>query len=112
MITRRPTCPLPELLQGIAQYAAVGVPASQLVIALPRYGYDYPCTTEEPGSACLLVPSPSRVEPTLPTDQLSDALFLLRNGSTTTGLMFDQKTASSWFDYTDSAGRAAAPGLV
>ena len=94
-------CPLPELLEGIAQYGQLGIPPSQLVIALPWYGYDYTCQDDSIGSPCKLVPAQARWVPRPPQINYADALFLLRNGSSPTGQMYDHKTASAWFDYVD-----------
>jgi spore germination protein YaaH len=101
-----PNCPLPLLLEGIEQYGALGIPPSQLVIALPWYGHDYSCVNQQSGSPCVLVPAQAGWNHSSVVGiNYHDALVLLRNGSSTTGLMYDHKTASSWFDYTDLVGR-------
>eukprot|EP00966_Prymnesium_polylepis_P038852 902003-Prymnesium_polylepis.1 len=47
--------PIDRLLQGIADYGSLGVPAEKLVVGLPWYGWDFPC--DEPhGPSCAVHP--------------------------------------------------------
>jgi len=45
--------PMGNLVSGIAGYKAVGIDASQLVIGLPWYGYDFPCKTTTKWADCM-----------------------------------------------------------
>ena len=49
-----PNCDMRVMLQGIDQYAALGVPPDKLVIALPTYGYDYTCVRRDHLKLCLM----------------------------------------------------------
>ena len=48
--------PTENIVKGVAQYVAAGVPASKLVIGLPWYGWDYPCDSGTPAPGCSVVP--------------------------------------------------------
>ena len=58
-------CPLGAVAKSVAQYKALGIPASQLVIAFPWYGYDFPCapgTRQGTGAKCKLSqPTPRHI---------------------------------------------------
>ena len=69
------------------------------------YGYDYICTTHETGAPCKLVAAQARWAPRPPQINYADALVLLRNGSSTTGLMYNRSSASAWFEYQDWDGK-------
>ena len=43
--------PLGAVEKSVQQYAALGVPASKLVLAFPWYGYDFPCAPARQDSA-------------------------------------------------------------
>ena len=49
-----PNAPLPDILAGIQQYAAMGIAPSRLIIALPWYGYDFTCAAASPSGGCAL----------------------------------------------------------
>ena len=38
-----PNAPLPRIAAGLANFTALGIPASKLVLGTPWYGYVYPC---------------------------------------------------------------------
>ena len=44
-------CPFPGLVAAQQQFHAVGVAPSKLVLALPWYGYDFPCSNNSISSA-------------------------------------------------------------
>eukprot|EP01045_Picozoa_sp_COSAG04_P004815 COSAG04_NODE_215_length_20056_cov_1614.026958_2_plen_96_part_00 len=44
--------PLPALLDSIAQFDFLGVPRTQVVMALPWYGDDYACVEPAAGGPC------------------------------------------------------------
>ena len=69
------------------------------------YGYDYICTTQETGAPCKLVAAQARWVPRPPQINYADAIVLLRNGSSTTGLMYNRSSASAWFEYQDWDGK-------
>ena len=48
--------PIGRLLQGIKDYGALGVDAGALVMGLPWYGWDFPCTELKTGDACSVDP--------------------------------------------------------
>eukprot|EP00966_Prymnesium_polylepis_P261771 6046877-Prymnesium_polylepis.1 len=51
--------PIGRLVQGIGDYASLGVPAEKLVMGLPWYGWDFPC--DEPhGPGCAVHPPPGQ----------------------------------------------------
>ena len=45
-------CPIAALRTGVVEYAALGVPASKLVVALPWYGTSWPCDDPTRGAPC------------------------------------------------------------
>jgi hypothetical protein len=129
--TAGPNAPLPQVLEGIKQYGQLGAAPSALVIALPwygssartawriwhcivaakppacRYGYDYTCTNTSIGDPCELIPAQASWVPPVkaPFLNYADALFLLKNHSSPTGIMYDHRSASAWFDYVDFVGQ-------
>jgi spore germination protein YaaH len=52
-----PNCDMRVMMDGVEQYAKLGVPASKLVSAMPIYGYDYTCTNQSWGAPCALIPA-------------------------------------------------------
>jgi hypothetical protein len=50
-----PNCDMRVMMDGVEQYAKLGVPASKLVSAMPIYGYDYTCTNQSWGAPCALI---------------------------------------------------------
>ena len=85
--------PLPELLDGVAAYVAAGVPETKLVPALSWYGYNFgPCANQTVGSPCSYAPGQYGAI------GYADALELAQSNASLTPVVYDRRTASSWFD--------------
>lgn len=51
---------LPSTAYGIDQYFKLGITASQLVLGVPWYGYDYPCLSVSDHDVCMIPKVPFR----------------------------------------------------
>lgn len=89
---------------GLREYLKLGVKASELVLGVPWYGYDYPCLSLTKDDVCMIKHVPYRGV------QCSDAAGrqrdynsiypLMVNGSTG-GRKWDSSALSPYFDYKD-----------
>lgn len=96
--------PVHRVAAGLHNYTALlGVPAAKLVLGVPWYFYDYPCSnsTLPTDSRCTIEPVPFRGAP------CSDAAGTERDyeqysallAVSTTGRQWSQQYASWWFNY-------------
>eukprot|EP01006_Ploeotia_vitrea_P014682 TRINITY_DN39999_c0_g1_i1.p1 TRINITY_DN39999_c0_g1~~TRINITY_DN39999_c0_g1_i1.p1 ORF type:complete len:368 (+),score=8.62 TRINITY_DN39999_c0_g1_i1:42-1145(+) len=54
--TAKPNCPMSGLKEGLGKYKKLGITGDKIVIGLPWYGYDFPCTeTSAPDTPCHVV---------------------------------------------------------
>ena len=96
-----PNAPLPNVIAGIASYAAVGVAPWSIVLGVPWYGYDFPCNAHYPAAwSPGAGPAPCRTTTfsgnwwssfaTISTELVPRSLA---------GPRLDVPTASMWIDY-------------
>ena len=108
-----PDSPLPAVQLGLVNYQRLGVRPSQLVLGLPFYGYDTPCTAPAP-AACTIEPgswSTSRFQ--IGYGSIVDELIPLAGGAK--AVRWNASAASPYFDYMHppaAAAAAAAGGAV
>ncbi len=102
--------PFPGLVAAQRQFQAVGVPPSKLVLALPWYGYDFPCSNNSIGTFCMVPGAnsrgswcgPSSLGDNCPQVQYKDILPLLNKS--VNGWQYDAGSVSVFFDYLNSSG--------
>eukprot|EP01052_Picozoa_sp_SAG31_P022841 SAG31_NODE_1840_length_7122_cov_2.822156_4_plen_1100_part_00 len=103
-------CPFPGLVSAAQQFHTVGVPPSKLVLALPFYGYDFPCSNNSIGSFCTVPGANPRgsfcgassLNDNCPQLQYRHVLPLLNKS--VNGWQFDQRSVSVYFDYLNDTG--------
>jgi di-N-acetylchitobiase len=105
----QPNSPLPTVQTGLAQYQRLGIDATKLVLALPFYGYNVPCTERTPGP-CLIAPgSWDSTKFQAGYGEIMGTLLPLAGG--VRALRWNGTASSPYFDYVAAAGAAAvAPG--
>lgn len=97
--------PLAALRRGVAEYVGLGVPASKLVVGLPWYGWDWPCTTNATDAPCDVVPPCGRPWFGWATQVgYSNIQAKLKASSAT--LRTDNVSITRYFDYTVATGDA------
>lgn len=100
--------PLPGLIDGVEQYRHLGVDPSQLVMALPWYGYMFTCANNTRGSYCSIVGNQVHGCPRSECPQIGFGQILgLRsetNRSAIGAVRRDNTTASVYFDWFNGSG--------
>jgi hypothetical protein len=101
-----PNSPLPGISTGMAAFVSLGVPAHQLILAMPWVGMVYPCfgldASKEGPSGCIPWP-PWILDPSNCTKEtgfgtiLSTLMPLSQHGR-----QWDKESQSPWFDYVDN----------
>ena len=96
----------PTTVAGVSQYLSMGIPPNKLVLGLPWYGYDYPCTAMSRTGVCSIKEVPFQGAPCSDAAgtqrDFDNILLLLANSSS--GRIFDIATASPHFNYKASDG--------
>eukprot|EP01047_Picozoa_sp_COSAG01_P098347 COSAG01_NODE_28547_length_658_cov_1.747764_1_plen_175_part_10 len=89
----------------------LGVPAEQLILGVPWYGYDYPCLKGTAPSArfCPIKEVPFRgvncSDAAGSEVEFSGIMKMADAGDTTTGgVMWDESVSSPWYNYRTSTG--------
>ena len=93
--------PLPGTIAGVQGYTQLGIPASKLVLGLPWYGYNYPCTSLSQTGVCSIRYVPFRganCSDAAGTENPFSAILLLLANSTS-GRLYDDATSSPYFMY-------------
>jgi len=92
-----PNSPLPDVMSGIISYFKLGISPDKLVLGFPFYGYDFPCTSMS-----------GQCETSGPFGggswQKTNRQIVLKLKNSTTGVQWDSKSSSRYFDYIDSDG--------
>ena len=101
--------PLPGIVAGVAQYQhTLGVPASQLVLALPFYGYQFACTNNSKGAFCSIRGDRVHGCPRAACPQVSygriQAFRILNTTGSVGPLRLDEETASAYFEFVNGSG--------
>lgn len=92
-----PNSPLPAVSKGLANYKQLGIDGAKLVLGLPFFGFDIPCTGLS-SAACTILPgswSTSLFE--VGYGSIVGALLPRAGGSKVT--QWNESAASPWFDY-------------
>eukprot|EP00057_Strongylocentrotus_purpuratus_P005987 XP_011660461.1 PREDICTED: di-N-acetylchitobiase [Strongylocentrotus purpuratus] len=87
--------PLNKTTKGVDDFVKAGVPSSKLVLIVPWYGYDFPCSMLTESDVCLYKLSTQR------QSAFGDIMKLLDNNSTT-GRKWSEADQSPYFDYKDT----------
>jgi di-N-acetylchitobiase len=105
--------PLPGIAAGVAQYNMLGVPASQLVVALPFYGYQFACTNNSVESFCAISGDMVHGCPRSACPQISfgeiEAFRIINSTSSSSAtavgpLRFDATTTSVYIEFVNGSG--------
>jgi di-N-acetylchitobiase len=98
--------PIDRLKLGMDDYSSLGVPASKLVLGLPWYGWDFPCT-EASGDVCSVDPPAGKPWYGYATQVgYTDVLKLANNSSLRpTTAVLDTESMTQHFDYVATSGQ-------
>ena len=102
--------PIDRLVKGMTDYAALGVGAGSLVMGLPWYGWDFPCSEDASGAPCSVDPPAGKPWFGYATQVgYGDVLKLAASADLRpTAPVLDDATMTKRFDYWRSSGAAAA----
>ena len=108
--------PLASLKAGVAQYAKRGVSASKLVMGLPWYGWDYPCTTNSSTTSTSGGLAPCNVSAPPGRDWYgwatqvgyADIVTTLHSPAVSGVEHTDNATVTRWFEYAKPGGAGVA----
>ena len=96
----------PATTAGVLEYVTMGIPVNKLVLGLPWYGYDYPCTAVSQTGVCSIKEVPFRgaacSDAAGTQRDFDNILLLLANSSS--GRVFDKATSSPYFMYKANDG--------
>ena len=99
--------PINALRTGVQQYANLSIPASKIVMGLPWYGWDFPCSTNDTGAACHVVVPPNQEWYGWATQvDYSAALRTLADSGSK--LETDNASVTRYFTYTKDSGSVDA----
>ena len=98
--------PLSTTAEGIQKYIALGIPADQLVLGLPWYGYDYPCLSVSPDDICTIPEVPFRGVNCSDAAgiQLAYSQICALLPTSTSGRIWNASLLSPYFDYVSAGG--------
>ncbi|XP_041465888.1 di-N-acetylchitobiase-like [Lytechinus variegatus] len=86
--------PFNKTIRGVEDFIQIGVPSSKLVLIVPWYGYDFPCSTIEEGDVCMYKNLSVKYQ-----KGFGDIMKLL--DKSTTGGKWSDSYESPYFDYKD-----------
>jgi len=87
--------PLPAIETDLKLSLSSNVPANKMILGVPWYGYEYPCTTTTFGTEC-------RTNHPWPMPSYSYTTMIARGDKY--GLKWDSKSSSPYYEYLDSEG--------
>ena len=103
----RANSPLPLVTEGVVGYTAtLAIDPFKVVLALPWYGYNFPCNSPFPSGGGSSSPSPCHSTGFSGSwsRSYSEILTSLLPRAGSAGVQRDSASSSVWIDYTDSAG--------
>lgn len=93
----------PRAASGLQRFLDIGVPADQLVLGVPWYGYNYQCLALSTTNECTIIKVPFRgvncSDAAGKQINYSEIIKLVKNS--TTGRIWDRTTLSPYFIYKD-----------
>jgi len=87
--------PLPLITADLQKSLSNGVPANKMILGVPWYGYEYPCTTTTFNTECKTTHS-------WPMPSFAYTTMIARADKY--GLKWDAKSASPYYEYLNSEG--------
>jgi len=91
------------VLEGLYNFTKIGISSDKLVLGLPWYGYDYPCTSiSSDGITCQIKQVPFRgvnCSDAAGTEKAYSDLMPLLQYNSTTGYQWSNEFQSPWFNY-------------
>ena len=109
--------PLPGLLDSVAQFDALHIPRTQIVMGLPWYGDDYACNASVVGSAaggnCTAYLNGAKPWGQFGKRlQYEQAAALLESDARATSVAYERQTASAHFDYLCPSSNVTSSGYA
>jgi len=95
-----PNSPYPTVVKGINEFLAKGIPANQLVLGAPWYGYDYGCDPLTNITSCSMCDSNGKHRQVAVTYARIMSLI----PTSTTGVIYNDYFKSVYFNYKASDG--------
>ena len=100
--------PVRSLQAGVDQYTSkLNIAAGKVVLGLPWYGWDFPCSGQELGAPCDVTPPAGKPWYGYATQvPFDNAIAFVQNGNNATPVIIDPKgSGSKYFDRVDASGK-------